>query len=156
MMSSSDEKELQAALSCKRKRRRWWKHEINEKRERLGEYHRLCVELQSHEDFRTFPINFTVNSSAITYCPPGKFVSKTQMSAARLLFDGDNVILRNTIRTTSRRDNPLSVWPMDQSVAETLTFYHAYHGTTVRCVVNVSCCDVLSNHRSSTILLYSP
>jgi hypothetical protein len=25
-------------------------HEINEKRERLGEYHRLCVELQSHED----------------------------------------------------------------------------------------------------------
>ena len=29
-------------------------HEINEKRERLGEYHRLCVELQS----RTFSINF--------------------------------------------------------------------------------------------------
>jgi len=25
-------------------------HEINEKRERLGEYHCLCVELQSHED----------------------------------------------------------------------------------------------------------
>ena len=25
-------------------------HEINEKRERLGENHRLCVELQSHED----------------------------------------------------------------------------------------------------------
>jgi hypothetical protein len=25
-------------------------HEINEKRERLGEYHPLCVELQSHED----------------------------------------------------------------------------------------------------------
>ena len=25
-------------------------HEINEKKERLGEYHRLCVELQSHED----------------------------------------------------------------------------------------------------------
>jgi hypothetical protein len=25
-------------------------HEINEKRERLGEYHRPCVELQSHED----------------------------------------------------------------------------------------------------------
>jgi len=24
--------------------------EINEKRERLGKYHRLCVELQSHED----------------------------------------------------------------------------------------------------------
>jgi len=60
MMSSSDEKELQAALSCKRKRRRWWKHEINEKRERLGEYHRLCVELQSHEDSRTFSITFSV------------------------------------------------------------------------------------------------
>ena len=25
-------------------------HEINEKRERLGEYHRLCVELQSHQE----------------------------------------------------------------------------------------------------------
>ena len=25
-------------------------HEISEKRERLGEYHRLYVELQSHED----------------------------------------------------------------------------------------------------------
>ena len=32
--------------------------EINEKRERLGEYHRLCVELQSHENSRTFSINF--------------------------------------------------------------------------------------------------
>jgi len=27
-------------------------HEINEKRERLGEYQRLCVELQSHENTR--------------------------------------------------------------------------------------------------------
>jgi hypothetical protein len=25
-------------------------HEINEKREGLGEHHRLCLELQSHED----------------------------------------------------------------------------------------------------------
>ena len=52
MISSSDEEELllMLALSCKRKRRRWLMHEINEKRERLGEYHRLCVELQSHED----------------------------------------------------------------------------------------------------------
>ena len=58
-------------------------HEINEKRERLGEYHRLCVELQSHEDSRTFSINFSVNSSAIPYCPPGKSVSRTQMSAVR-------------------------------------------------------------------------
>jgi len=30
-------------------------HEISEKRERLGEYHRLCVELQSHKD-RLFQI----------------------------------------------------------------------------------------------------
>jgi hypothetical protein len=32
-------------------------HEINEKRVRLGEYHRLCVELQSLEDrFSIFQI----------------------------------------------------------------------------------------------------
>jgi len=80
-------------------------HEINEKREHLGEYHRLCVELQSHEDSRTISINFSVNCSAIPYCPPGKFVSKTQTSAAsgRFLFDGDDAILRNTIRTLSHR-----------------------------------------------------
>jgi hypothetical protein len=55
-----------------------------------------------------------VNSSAIPYCPPDKSVSKTQMSAARcyldwsaasarLLFDGDDAILLNTVRTPSRR-----------------------------------------------------
>jgi len=81
-------------------------HEINEKRERLGEYHRLCVELQSHEDSRTFSISFSVNSSAIPYCPPCKSVSKTQTSAvrrdvdwsaasARLLFEGDDAVLHN-------------------------------------------------------------
>ena len=37
---------------------------------------------------RTFSINFSVNSSAIKYCPPGKSVSKTQMSAARRDLDG--------------------------------------------------------------------
>ena len=59
-------------------------HEINEKRERLDEYYCLCVELQSHEDFRTFSINFSVNSSATPYCPPGKSVSKTlKMTSAR-------------------------------------------------------------------------
>jgi hypothetical protein len=49
MTSSSDEEEflLLLALSCKGKR---WMHEINEKRERLGEYLRLYVELQSHGD----------------------------------------------------------------------------------------------------------
>jgi len=89
-------------------------HEIIEKRERLGEYHRLCVELQSHEESRTFSINFSVNYSAIPNCPPGKSVSKTQTSAAhcyldwsavsaRLLFDGDDTILRKTIRTLSHR-----------------------------------------------------
>jgi len=51
MMPSSDEEELLLlALSFKRKGRPWRMPEINEKRERLGEYHRLCVELQSHED----------------------------------------------------------------------------------------------------------
>jgi hypothetical protein len=38
-------------------------HEITERRERLGEYDRLCVELQSHEDrffkyFRMFLVCF--------------------------------------------------------------------------------------------------
>ena len=116
-MSSSDEEELLLlllALSCKRKRRRWWMHEINEKRERLDEYHRLCVELQSHEDSCTFSISSSVNSSAIPYCPPGKSVSKTHTSAARrdldwssslarLLFDGDDAVVHNTLRRPSRR-----------------------------------------------------
>ena len=62
-------------------------HEINEKRERLGEYHRPFEELQSHEDSRTSSINFSVNSSAVPYCQPGKSVSKTQMSAARRHLD---------------------------------------------------------------------
>ena len=96
-------------------------HKINDKKERLGEYHRrlgeyhrLCVELQSHEDSRTSSINFSVNSSTIPYCPPGKSVSKTQMSAARLdldrsaasarlLFDGDDAVLHNTVRRPSLR-----------------------------------------------------
>ena len=108
-MSSSDDEELLLALCCKRKRGRWWMQEINEKRECLGEYRRLCVELQSHEDSRTFSINFSVNSSAIPYCPPVRFVSRTRMSAAHrdldwsatsalLLFDGDDAVLHNTVR----------------------------------------------------------
>ena len=115
-MSSSDEEELLLlALGCKRKKRRWWMHEINEKREHLGEYHRLCVEFISHEDSRTFSISFSVNSSAIPYCQPGKSVSKTQISAARrdldwstasarLLFDGDDdAVLHSTLQTPFRR-----------------------------------------------------
>jgi hypothetical protein len=75
-----------------------------------------------------------VNSSAIPYCPPGKSVSKTQMSAAcrdldwsaasaRPLFDGDVAILHNTVltrscrghRSLSPRGSPLSVWPNPKS-----------------------------------------
>jgi len=89
-------------------------HEINEKRESLGE--------NKNTYSRTFSIKFSVNSSAIPYCPPGKSVSKTQMSAARrdldwsaasarLLFDGDDAVFHNTVRTPSRRGSPLSVWP---------------------------------------------
>jgi hypothetical protein len=74
----------------------------------------LCVELQSHEDSRTSSVNFSVNSSAIPYCPSGKSVPKTQISAARrgldwpaasvrLLFDGDTAVLHNTVGTSSRR-----------------------------------------------------
>lgn len=50
-MSSSDEEQfLLLALQRNRKKRRCWVHEINRKRETLGEYHRLCRELQSHKD----------------------------------------------------------------------------------------------------------
>jgi hypothetical protein len=65
-------------------------YEINKNRKRLGKYRRLCVELQSwpvsykNTYSRTFPINFSVNSSGIPYCTPGKSVSKKQMPAARL------------------------------------------------------------------------
>jgi hypothetical protein len=61
-----------------------------------------------------FSINFSVNSSAIPYWPPGKSVNNTQLSvvrrelhwfaaSARLLFDGDDAILHNTVRNPSRR-----------------------------------------------------
>jgi len=39
-------------------------HEINEKRERLGEYHRLCVELQSHEEL--FFLNIFVRPERVS------------------------------------------------------------------------------------------
>lgn len=49
---SSDEEILLLlfALQSKKRKRRCWVHEINKKRETLGEYHRLCIELESHED----------------------------------------------------------------------------------------------------------
>ena len=51
-MSSSDEEELLLLLAfqCTSKTRQYWVHPINETREELGEYHRLCRELLSHED----------------------------------------------------------------------------------------------------------
>jgi hypothetical protein len=85
-------------------------HEISEKRERLCEYHLSYRNTYS----RTSPVNVSVNCTAIPYCPPDKSVSGTQMSAARRdldrsaasarrLFDGDDAILHNTVRTPSRR-----------------------------------------------------
>lgn len=50
-MSDSDEEELLLLFALRRRvRRRKWVHEINELREYVGEYHRLCRELESHED----------------------------------------------------------------------------------------------------------
>lgn len=51
-MSSSDEEELLLLLSLHRteRKRKYWVHPINKRREELGEYHRLCKELQTHED----------------------------------------------------------------------------------------------------------
>ena len=94
-------------------------HEINEKMERL--YSGWPVSYKNTYS-RTFSINFSVSSSAIQYCPPGKSVPKTHMSAdrrdldwsaasARLLFDGDDAVFHDTVRTPSRRGGPLSVWP---------------------------------------------
>jgi hypothetical protein len=55
-------------------------HEINERRERLGEYHRLCVELQSHEDrfFKYFGV-FRGNTWSIKaeYCEVHNELEKT-------------------------------------------------------------------------------
>jgi hypothetical protein len=48
---SSVEEELLLLLAVRKKsRKRKWVHEINESREYVGEYHRLCRELQPHED----------------------------------------------------------------------------------------------------------
>lgn len=49
--SSSDEEELLLLFALSQaKRKRKWVHEINEKREEFGEFHRLCCELSSFED----------------------------------------------------------------------------------------------------------
>jgi len=115
MMSIFDVEEfvLLLALICKRKRRRWM-HEISEEKERLGEYHRLCEELQSHEDSRTFSYSFFGEFFRHSILAAWQICLKTQMSAARrdldcspasarLLFDGDDAVLHNTVRTPSRR-----------------------------------------------------
>lgn len=51
-MSSSEEEEalLLLAIIESDRRRRYWVHPVNRKREDLGEFHRLCRELRSHED----------------------------------------------------------------------------------------------------------
>ena len=110
MSSSDDEDELRPlALSCKRKRRRWWMH-INEKRLLYPGWPVSYKNMYS----LAFSINISVNSSAIPYYPPGNSVSKTQMSAARrdldwsvepasFLFDGYDAMLHNTVRKLSRR-----------------------------------------------------
>ncbi|CAH1997237.1 unnamed protein product [Acanthoscelides obtectus] len=41
---------LFALQKKKKNKRRYWVHDINKKREQCGEYHRLCIELRSHED----------------------------------------------------------------------------------------------------------
>ena len=111
MTSSSDEEELLLlllALSCKRQRRRCWMLRL------FSQGSCIPGDLYKNKYSRTFSINFSADSSAIPYCPPRKSVSKTQMSAARrdpdlsaasarLLFDGDDAILHNTVRTPSRR-----------------------------------------------------
>jgi hypothetical protein len=62
----------------------------------------------------TYSRTFSVNSSTIPYCTPGKSVYITQLPAARrglewsaasarLLFDGDNAMLRNTAGKPARR-----------------------------------------------------
>jgi len=49
--SESVEEGLLLLLAVRKKStKRKWVHEINESREYLGEYYRLCRELQSHED----------------------------------------------------------------------------------------------------------
>lgn len=51
MWCSSDEEEMLALfVLMKKTKKRKWVHEINLQREQLGEYHRLCRELESFED----------------------------------------------------------------------------------------------------------
>ncbi|VVC35624.1 Hypothetical protein CINCED_3A004501 [Cinara cedri] len=53
MSSSSDEEELlllYAVVESQQKGKRIWVRGINKKRENYGEYHRLCRQLESHED----------------------------------------------------------------------------------------------------------
>jgi len=51
MTSSSSDGELLILLALKnKKKRRKCVHEINEKREKFGEFHHLCKELPTYED----------------------------------------------------------------------------------------------------------
>ena len=70
MNSSSDEEEMLALFTLMRKgRKRKWIHEINMKREQLGEYHRLCRELECFEDI--FFVYFRMSRECFeSYFPP--------------------------------------------------------------------------------------
>jgi hypothetical protein len=107
MLSSSDVEELLLlALNSKIKKRRWWMLQLfSQGFCTPGDLHRTRTRTPA-----LFQLIFLVNSSAIPYCPLVKSASKIQMSAAhrdldwsvtsaRLLFDGDDAILRNTVRT---------------------------------------------------------
>ena len=53
MSSNSDEEELLLLYTLTKsfqKKKRICVHELNKKRKSCGEYHRLCRELESHED----------------------------------------------------------------------------------------------------------
>lgn len=49
MFDSEDEVLLLYAMA-KSKKKKLWVHEINKRRDQYGEYHRLCRELETHED----------------------------------------------------------------------------------------------------------
>ena len=78
-----------------------------------GTLRRISPSLTCIVEEHVIPHQFGSEFFRHSHCPPGRSVSKTQMSAAhrdlessaasaRLLFDGDDV-LHNTVRTPSRR-----------------------------------------------------
>jgi len=95
-------------------------HEINEKRERLGEYHRICVELQSHEDFRSSSINFSVNSSAWQIClrntnvrcpPRFRLVHRVSPPPLTVTVQSHIIQFERLPQIAARLGSPRSMWP---------------------------------------------